>query len=323
VSSSIVVKAGSPTATASGPWLRRILLANLVVQSGIVLTGGLVRLTGSGLGCTTWPECVPGSYTPVAHQAQGWHKHVEFGNRLLTSVLIVVGVATFVVVRRHLRETGTRSPVLIWLAAAPMLGVAAQIVIGGITVLAGLHPAFVALHFLPSMALVSAAMALVLLIRPAEPGRRPDRPEIRLLVAAMSAAAVMVLVLGTVVTGSGPHSGDAQAPNRFGFDPRTVSWLHADAVWLFTGLVIALTIALRLVEAPVRARKSAVHLLGAIALQGGTGYLQYAIGLPIGVVALHLVGTAMIAAGVTALAVETLRNRPAPETAAAPEPAQA
>jgi cytochrome c oxidase assembly protein subunit 15 len=321
VSSSIVVKAGSPIAATSGPWLRRILLTNLVVQSGIVLTGGLVRLTGSGLGCTTWPECVPGSYTPVAHQAQGWHKHVEFGNRLLTSVLIVVGVATFVVVRRHLHETGTRSPMLIWLAAAPMLGVAAQIVIGGITVLAGLHPAFVALHFLPSMALVSAAMALVLLIRPAEPGRRPDRPEIRLLVGATSAAAVMVLVLGTVVTGSGPHSGDAQAPNRFGFDPRTVSWLHADAVWLFTGLVIALTIALRLVEAPVRAQKSAVHLLGAIALQGGTGYLQYAIGLPIGVVALHLVGTAMIAAGVTALAVETLRNRPAPEPAPVPDPA--
>jgi cytochrome c oxidase assembly protein subunit 15 len=310
VSRSLAVKAGVPATPSPGTRPRRIVLANLVLQSAIVLTGGLVRLTGSGLGCTTWPECVPGSYTPVAHQPQGWHTYVEFGNRLATGALIAVGTATFVLVRRHLRETGTRSPMLMRLAAAPLLGVVAQVVIGGVTVLSGLRPGLVAAHFLLSMVLVAAATALVLLLRPAAPGHRPDHPEIRLLVRAMVISSAIVLVLGTVVTGSGPHSGDAEHPARFGFDPRTVSWLHADAVLLFTGLVAALTIALRLVEAPLRAQKSAVQLLGVIVLQGFIGYLQYAIGLPIGVVVLHLLGTVLVTAGTTALAVETLRRRP-------------
>jgi cytochrome c oxidase assembly protein subunit 15 len=312
VTSSLAAPAGLPaTASPTGRWLPRVVLANLVVQSTIVLTGGLVRLTASGLGCTTWPQCVPGSYTPVAHQAQGWHKYVEFTNRLATGLLVAVAVATLLVVLRHRQETGDRSRAVLWLGLAPLLGVAAQIVVGGITVLTNLSPWLVASHFLLSMVLVSAAMALVLMIRPAEPAPMPRRSEIRLLTYALAGTATVVLLLGTVVTGSGPHSGDSTTnPSRFGFDPRTVSWMHADSVWLFAGLTIALAVALRLVPAPERARKSTTHLLGAIVLQGLIGYLQYATGLPVGIVAVHLLGTTLITAGVTAVVIEVFRRRP-------------
>lgn len=316
MSSSLAVQAGLPATTSTGAWLRRVLLANLAVQSGIVLTGGLVRLTASGLGCTTWPQCVPGSYTPVAHQEQGWHKNVEFINRLATGLLLVVAVATFVVVVRHLKETGRRSPLLFWLGLAPLLGVAAQIVVGGITVLLHLSPWMVASHFLLSMILVSAAMSLVVMIHPAEATPAPRRPEIVWLSYALAACVTAVLLLGMAVTGSGPHSGDTLTqPSRFGWDPRTVSWIHADAVWLLAGLTVAMAVALRLVPSPERARTAATHLLWGILLQATIGYLQYATALPIGVVAVHLLGTAVITAGVTAVVIETLRSRPEPASA--------
>lgn len=300
--------------------MRRAAVINLVGQVVIVFTGGLVRLTGSGLGCPTWPQCVPGSYTPVAHQPQGWHKDVEWVNRQLTYVLGAIALAVLVLVVLQLRATGTRSRLLTWLAAAPLLGVFAQAILGGITVLTHLAPAPVAMHFLLSMVLVSAAMALVLMLRPPAPGPVPRQREIRWLCAALSVSGAVVLTLGTVVTGSGPHSGDAGHPSRFGFDPRTVSWLHADAVWLFTGLALALFVALRLVDAPEAARRGVLHLLGAIALQGVIGYVQYATGLPIGLVAVHLVGAAAIAAGVTAAVIETLRARPVATGGTVPDP---
>lgn len=293
------------------PWLRRIVAANLVAQTGIVLTGGLVRLTGSGLGCPTWPQCVPGSYTPVLRQAQGWHKNVEFGNRLLTGVLITVAVATSVGVWTHLRGTGSRSRVVLWLGLAPTLGVLAQIVLGGLTVLSGLSPASVAAHFLLSMVLVAAAKALQVLLRAPEAGYAAP-PELRRVLGVLVAVTVVVLALGTVVTGAGPHSGDATRPARFGLDPRTVSWVHADAVLLLVGLSVAVAVGLRLTGAPARARGAAIHLLGVIAVQGAVGYLQYATGLPVPLVAVHLVGAALVAAAVTGVAVETLRARPAP-----------
>lgn len=314
MSSSLAVPAGIPATSSVGPWLHRVARANLVVQSGIVLTGGLVRLTASGLGCTTWPECVPGSYTPVAHQAQGWHKYVEFTNRLATGLLIAVAVATLIVVVRHQRETARRSPLVFWLAMAPILGVVAQIVVGGITVLTGLSPWMVALHFLLSMVLVSAAMALVVLLRPPEAAPAPNRREITWLTYALAGSAALVLLLGMVVTGSGPHSGDSlTTPSRFALDPRAMSWLHADSFWLFAAVAFGLAVALRLVPSPRRARTSTLHLTGAIVLQGAIGYLQYATGLPIGIVAVHLLGTALITAGVTAVVVETLRSRPIPD----------
>lgn len=286
--------------------LRRVLLANLAAQIGIVLTGGLVRLTGSGLGCPTWPQCVPGSYTPVVTQPQGIHKHIEFGNRLLTFVVSALAIAALVVVVREVRARrqasgGPLDRRLLVLATLPLLGVAAQAVIGGITVLTELHPATVATHFLVSMLLVVGSTLLLLeATRPADdvPGTAVHAA-LRPLAWAVAAVAAVVVVLGTVVTGSGPHSGDAEAPARFGFDPRTVSWLHADAVWLFVGLVVALMLVLALTGGPARARRWSVALLVVTLAQGVIGYVQYFTDLPIALVAAHMVGASALVVAVT------------------------
>ncbi len=291
--------AGPPAARPSRP-LRVALLVNLAAQIGIVLTGGLVRLTGSGLGCPTWPQCVPGSYTPVVEQPQGWHKDIEFGNRMLTFVVGVAAITALVLVWRFVRRSGAPRRLLV-LGAAPLLGVVAQAVLGGVTVLTGLSPATVAAHFLLSMVLVAASTVLYLaVVAPAGPA--PVRREIVRLGWGIAALAAVVLVLGTVVTGSGPHSGDAERPARFGFDPGTVSWLHADAVWLFVGLVVALVVALRLSSAPVASRR-AVALLVVTLLQGAVGYVQYATDLPIALVAVHMLGAASLVVAVTAVVV--------------------
>jgi cytochrome c oxidase assembly protein subunit 15 len=289
-----------PPAVRPSRVLRVALLVNLAAQVGIVLTGGLVRLTGSGLGCPTWPQCVPGSYTPVVQQPQGWHKDIEFGNRMLTFVVGVAGIAALVLVWRFVRRTGAPRRLLA-LAAAPLLGVVAQAVLGGVTVLTGLSPATVAAHFLLSMVLVAASTVLYLAVAaPTRPA--PVRREIVQLGWGIGALAAVVLVLGTVVTGSGPHSGDAERPARFGFDPATVSWLHADAVWLFVGLVVALVVALRLSSAPVASRR-AVALLVVTLLQGAVGYVQYATDLPVALVAAHVLGASSLVVAVTAVLV--------------------
>ena len=320
----------TPSASTTGPdltvlatprrtWLARatrpVLLANLVCQVGIILTGGLVRLTGSGLGCPTWPECVPGSYTPVVTQPQGFHKYIEFGNRTLTGVIGIAALAAFVVVLADVlrrRRPGARlERGLLALAAVPFLGVVAQAVLGGVTVLTGLSPETVAAHYLLSSVLVVGSTVLLLVMHhPTEP---VARAEVHWIAWAVAVVCGVVLVLGTVVTGSGPHSGDADTPNRFGFDPRTVSWLHADAVWLFVGLVVALLLAMRLVGATPAAHRRGVWLLVVTLAQGTIGYVQYFTGLPISLVSLHMLGSALLTVAVTAAvaAVVGLQRRPA------------
>ena len=275
-----------------GRWTRRTFQANLVCQIGIVVTGGAVRLTGSGLGCPTWPECAPGSYAPTVEQAEGIHKYVEFGNRLLTFVLAVVAIAALAAAWRHRPR---RRP-LVLLAAAVLLGILAQAILGGITVLTGLNPANVAAHFLLSMTLIAAAA--LLLHRSAESSDGPAtslvRPEIRWLARALVAVSVAVLVLGTVVTGSGPHSGDADTPARFDLDPQAMSWLHADLVIAFLGLTAAMIVALRLVDGPAQARSRSWQLLAVSLAQGLVGYTQYFTGLPEILVGLHMLGACLV-----------------------------
>ncbi len=305
------------------PWTRRILLANLVAQVGIVLTGGLVRLTGSGLGCSTWPECEPGTYTPTAQPEMGIHAHVEFGNRLLTFVVGLLAVAALVAVWRvRPRRRGLRL-----LAAAPLLGVVGQVLLGGVTVLTELHPVPVAGHFLLSMVLV--AVSTVLLLRLGEgdgPPRALVHPVLRRTAAGLGAVTAGVLVLGTAVTGAGPHSGDADSPARLGLDPRTVSWLHADLVLLLLGLTIGLVVALRVTGAPALAVRRAQLVLGVIIAQGAVGYAQYALDLAEPLVWLHMLGACLLVVAVTALQLG-LRERaavaaPAPRLPAASEVAR-
>ena len=269
----------------------RIALANVVANGLIVVTGGAVRLTGSGLGCPTWPECTDGSITPTPELAG--HGLIEFGNRLLTFVLTAVAIAVVVAVwrspRRDLRP----------LAALAFLGIPVQAAIGGVTVLTGLNPWTVAVHFLVSTVLV--ALTTVLWLRSREPGvgqplvRRP----VALLVGGIAAVTAVVLVLGTIVTGSGPHSGDVDADDvptgdRMGFDPETVSRLHADGVFLLVGLTIALLVALYAMDSPGRVRRAARDLLVVQLLQGVVGFVQYFTHLPVVLVLVHMLGAVLV-----------------------------
>ncbi len=292
-------------------WLQRIFLANLIAQVGIVVTGGLVRLTGSGLGCPTWPECVDGSIAPTAQQAESWHRYVEFGNRLLTFVLTALAIAAVVGVWRWTvarRELGlpARRPIVV-LAAVPLMGTFAQAILGGATVLTGLHPATVAAHFLLSIAIIAGVTVLV--TRAAEDGDTPVtivvRPQIRTLAWALVAVAVAIVVLGTLVTGSGPHAGDADVVQRFGFDQRIVAWLHADTVLLFVGLQIGLLVAISLVDTPRAVRGKAVHLLGITVVNGLVGYSQLATGLPWLLVAVHMLLACLLWVAVIRLLLST------------------
>lgn len=286
------------------PLARRLLLVNVVAQIGIVVTGGLVRLTGSGLGCPTWPQCVPGSYTPVVEQAEGFHKFIEFGNRTLTSVVLVTALMVLVIAWRSVRSGRPRS--LLVAGALPLVLVLAQAAIGGITVLTELHPATVAVHFLVSMLLIAASVhALVRLSQPDGTRAAAVPSPIRGLAWAIAAVAGVVLLLGTVVTGAGPHSGDAETPARFPLDPRTVSWLHADAVMIFCGLVIGLVVALELVRPHGQARAAARVLLGVTLAQGLIGYTQYFTALPEALVLAHMLGAALLVVAVT-LVLESL-----------------
>jgi cytochrome c oxidase assembly protein subunit 15 len=263
----------------------RVALANVVANVLIVVTGGAVRLTGSGLGCPTWPRCTDASFVPTPELAG--HGVIEFGNRTLTFALTVVAIATLVVVWRSTRRD------LRPLAVLSLLGIPVQALLGGITVLTGLNPWTVAAHFLLSMVLV--AVATILWLRSREPGvgqlvvRRP----LPLLVAGIGVVTGAVLVLGTVVTGSGPHSGDPKA-GRTGFDPEMVSQLHADVVFLLVGLTVALLVALYATDSPGRVRRAARDLLIVELAQGVIGYVQYFTGLPIAVVLLHMLGAALI-----------------------------
>lgn len=306
--------ATAPVATARSPWLSRILLLNLGVEVLIVVTGGLVRLTGSGLGCPTWPQCVPGSYTPVPHQEEGYHRFIEFGNRLMTSVVSLVALAALYAVWRWSgpqRERwyavwrGWEAPrrELVVPAVVVLGGVLVQALLGGVTVLTGLNPLTVSLHFLVSMVLVAAAAHLHLREKsPAGPRPLVVPALVHRLGLLTSAVGGVVLVLGTVVTGSGPHSGDADEPARYGFDPRTISWLHADAVMLFIGLVVAVWLAARLTAPTAGPARAWAAVLGVTALQGVVGYTQYFTGLPWGVVLAHMfLATLLVVALVRAL----------------------
>ncbi len=283
--------------------MRRAAVATLIANMALVATGGAVRLTDSGLGCPTWPRCL-GS---TAHAPTAYHHWIELGNRLLISVLLAVGVVTLVtaLLSRPRRADLVR---LSWL----MLGaVPLQAVLGGITVLTHLNPWVVMLHFLASMLMVATA---TLLVRRAGEGDEPAQsvtlPLLRTLVYGLAALVAVVLVLGTVVTGSGPHAGDETA-KRNGLDPVLVTQLHADSVFLLVGLTVALVVTFAAMRAPAPVNR-AVRLLLAVELsQGVVGYLQYFTGLPTGLVEVHLIGATAIAAATTWLAL-SLRVRPQP-----------
>lgn len=283
--------------------LRTLAWVSLVANGVLVVTGGAVRLTASGLGCPTWPRCTSTSLAPQ-HGAMDVHSVIEFGNRMLTFVLAAIAIATFVAAWR----SGRRD--LRGIALLMGLGIPAQAVIGGITVLTDLNPWVVSLHLLSSLAIIGLSVLLI---------DRLDRPDpvvargpVVGLAWATFAAAWVVLYVGTVVTGSGPHAGDLDS-KRNGLDPHQVSQLHADAVFVFIGLTVGLLVAVLATEASARARTAIVALLGLELAQGTIGYVQYFTDLPIVLVGVHMLGAALISAGAT-WALLCVRN---------PEPAEA
>ncbi|WP_309650716.1 COX15/CtaA family protein [Nocardioides sp.] len=269
-------------------YVRPLGWATLVANAMLVVTGGAVRLTGSGLGCPTWPRCTDESFTP--HGALDLHEAIEFGNRMLTFVLVAIAVATFVAAwqtgRRDLRRLA------LWLA----LGIPAQAIIGGITVLTDLNPWIVSFHLLISMAIISLAVLFVR--RVDQPDPVPARGPVVGLAWATYAASWAVLYIGTVVTGSGPHAGDEDSP-RNGLDPLQVSQLHADSVFLLVGLTIGLLFALAALRASAEARTAVLVLLLVELGQGAIGFVQYFTDLPIVLVGFHMLGAALISAVVT------------------------
>jgi cytochrome c oxidase assembly protein subunit 15 len=256
----------------------------LFLQAALVVTGGAVRLTGSGLGCPTWPECTPGSYTPVPHQAEPQlNVWIEFGNRLLTFVLVIASAAVIIAVLKSKRKD------LRLLAVGQFLGIFGQGVLGGITVLTDLNPIPVAGHLLLSIILIAGATSLysrrytpVVFVKPASLTSKISWLHI--------VTSFVVIILGTIVTGSGPHAGDAQA-KRFDFDIRTVAWLHADVVIFLLGVTFAFYVA----QGTSEHSKRAIKVFAIIALaQGGIGYVQYFTGIPEILVAAHLLGATLV-----------------------------
>ncbi|MGC5033261.1 COX15/CtaA family protein [Micromonospora sp. DT229] len=268
--------------------LRRLAFANIVANVVIVVTGGAVRLTASGLGCPTWPRCTDDSYTTTAEM--GVHGVIEFGNRLLTFVLVAIAGATLLAVLAHRPRRRGALP----LALGVVLGIVAQAVIGGITVRTQLHPSIVGIHFVVSMLLLLVSYALWRQVR------EPDGPKVALVPPALRTltwitvlVSAAVIIVGVLVTGSGPHAGDADAV-RNGLDPQTISQVHADLVFLLIGLTVGLWLALRALGAPAGTVRAARTLLVVELAQGVIGFVQYFANLPVLLVGAHMLGSCLV-----------------------------
>ncbi|MEZ0580659.1 heme A synthase [Nocardioides sp. MH1] len=293
-----------PVTQAPSRTLVHLAWANLVANVLIVVTGGAVRLTGSGLGCPTWPHCSEGSYVP--HRELGINGAIEFTNRTLTFVLAVIAIACWVAAHRAVTAGGPqadRRPRQ--LATIVALGIPAQALLGGVTVRTDLNPWVVSLHLLLSMGIIGVCVILVdhLVGRPrAWASLRARRAAILTLV-----LGIAVIYLGTIVTGSGPHSGDLDS-RRTGLDPRVLSHVHA---WVVYGLVAAtvLTLVLARRDGNVPLRTAATALVAVELVQGAVGFTQYFLDLPVALVLLHMLGAALTAASLAWLVLTTRARR--------------
>lgn len=263
-------------ATISATGLR---LLGLVVfsQAAIVVTGALVRLTGSGLGCPTWPQCAADSFVPVESQVEGFHKWIEFGNRLLTFVVFAIAILSFAYLLYQRRKRRSLPKNVLKLAAIPVLGTIAQAILGGITVLTDLNPYTVAAHFLLSIVIIYfSVLNRIIAEFPAIIYKSANQ---NILARLLLLVGSIVIFLGVITTGSGPHAGDEVA-QRFSIDTQIVAWLHADMVWLFTGLIIASYF--------VNRNLWLYKLTITVFLQMVVGYSQWFTDLPWALVAIHV-----------------------------------
>lgn len=270
--------------------LRAYVWASLASQILIVVTGGLVRLTGSGLGCPTWPKCTDESFVSVPEM--GIHGLIEFGNRLLTFVLVTIAGLTFIVIRRTSKSLRYG---LTWPAVLLVLGIVAQALLGGVTVLTGLNSWVVGAHFLVSGILIS--LASVLVWRVYLPKHVPISYTAVLLAWPILFVGWVTVIVGVVVTGAGPHAGDAATP-RNGFDLETWQHYHSWPAYLMTALtLVALVLVLRSLPAN-RLQNPAVKSLGLLLivaiLQAVLGVIQANTGVPALLAGVHMLGASLI-----------------------------
>ncbi|MEV8042862.1 COX15/CtaA family protein [Streptomyces griseoluteus] len=285
--------------------VRRAALAALVMSVVIVVTGGAVRLTGSGLGCPTWPTCTDDSLTTT--RAMGVHGVIEFGNRMLTYVLCAaVGWA---IIAARSRKPWRRD--LTRLGWAQFWVVMGNAVLGGIVVLVGLNPYTVAAHFLLSTALITVATVTWQRTREGDAEARPlVGGAVRQLVWFLVAAAVLLIAVGTVVTGAGPHAGDSSEVARIPLDWEMIAKLHAVLAWIVVTLTFALWFVLKAVDAPKGPLSRTRDLFVILLAQGVIGYIQYFTHLPEALVALHMLGSCLMWIATLRILL-SLRERPA------------
>jgi cytochrome c oxidase assembly protein subunit 15 len=278
--------------------MRALAVAAALAQGGIAVTGSVVRVTGSGLGCPDWPTCFPGSLTPdTRFDVAPLHQWVEFGNRLLTGLITVVALVCLIAAL----GTRPRRRRLTVLAACMPAGVFAQAVIGGVTVLAGLAWWTVCVHFLVSMVLVWLGVLLVRATGQLDGPAVPTLPAAgRGLITLASAALAALLTAGTMVTAAGPHAGDAKAP-RLGAGVRVTAQLHADLLIGYLGLLIGLGFLLHAVHASPGLLRRFQVLVAAVLAQGALGAVQYALGVPEVLVSLHVLGACLVTGAAAAL----------------------
>jgi cytochrome c oxidase assembly protein subunit 15 len=293
---------------------RGFAIGVVVTQALIAVTGSVVRVTGSGLGCPTWPQCVPGSMVPVEHREFATlNQWIEYGNRLFTGVVGIIALACFVLawLARPRRRRYVR------LAAAMPLGVLVQAVIGGITVRLDLLWWTVAVHLLVSTVLVWLAVMLV-----HEVDERPEQPApngVKVLLLIQAGVLACLVIAGTLVTGAGPHAGNPQTP-RLGLPVDTLAHVHAAFLFVFLGMLLALGVSLWAGGSP-RALRIRYGVLVAVTLgQGTLGFVQYWTGVPELLVSLHVLG-AMTVIIATASLYATLGRKGAAN--AARDPGQA
>lgn len=263
------------------------LIANIVAQSAIIVTGAMVRLTGSGLGCPTWPECTPGSIIPQSDQVEGFHKMIEFGNRTLTGAVGLIALGAFVAVWRAHIGNKTQQTTSRILAFVPIAGTLFQAVLGGVTVLTGLNPFTVSAHFLVSIVLVAVTVLIYarFFVIPQNPHRLVSWG-----IRSLTLVGLIVVFTGTIVTGAGPHAGD-ETSARFSLDVRVAAWIHADTVFLFIGLLVATLAGAQILiggpsKSPVTKNLWVIALIAGV--QGVTGYAQWFTGLPWALVGVHV-----------------------------------
>lgn len=290
------------------PRLVRFFAWTAIVTNGLIaVTGATVRVTGSGLGCATWPQCQPGSLVPVSRSGlAGLHQAIEFTNRTLTGVVLVASLGAFVLIW----WSTPRRKQLIWLAAAGPIGVVFQAIWGGIVVYTGLKWWTVAPHLLASLVIVF--FAIVVLLRLDE-GDGPPRPLIPRPLQVLTWLTVMVLgalcMVGTLVTAAGPHAGDARTP-RLDLPVVNLAQLHADLMFGYLGLMVALAVGYLAVKAPRRLLVRGSWLIAITVAQGTIGLVQYFTGVPEVLVLFHVLGAVCLVSASAAVAMATRTRRP-------------